>query len=155
MTEQELRTHLKAKMESVTLDTLPAFIEEALAEGNGYGEICVAIGAIAAAAAKAADRSERGGITGFQASAVFWEFQRFWGVFGDGPMRMLCYDDALYPQTLYKFQPTFSAETWKWMQERAAERLLESPDAHPNVLAHWAAIANGTLPDGFTLDDAA
>lgn len=154
MTESELRDHLKQKMKGVTLDTFRVFADEALAEGKDYGTICVAIGAIAAAAARAADRSEHGGITGFQASAVFWEFVEQWDVFGDGPKRMLCYKDALYPGTLYKFRPTFSAETWKWLQEQAAANLVEdSAHAHPNVVAHWTMLANGTMPDGFSMSE--
>ncbi len=153
MSEQELREHLNAKMADVTLDTLRPFIDEALAEGGkGYGEICVALGAIAAAAAKAADRSPQGGITGFQAGAVFWEFVRQWGVFDEGPKKILCYRDVLYPQSCYKFKQAFDAETWTWLQDNAKKLLAESGDhAHPNVVAHWKMLAAGALPEGFSL----
>lgn len=155
MSEQTLRKKLSAKMGSVTLDTLPAFITEALEEGGkGYGEICVALGAIAAAAAKAADRSSRGGITGFQAGAVFWEFMHQWGVFDDGPKKIVCYNDMCYPQYERKFAKTITPDTWKAIQEKAAKCQAESKgEAHPNVEAHWASIARGEVPFGYTVTD--
>ena len=152
MTENELRTYLTEKMADVTLDTLPAFMADALNREHDYGTICVALGACAVAAAKAADRSPNGGITGFQAGAVFWEFVKGWGVFGKGPKRMVTYADMLYPQYADKFQKTISAETWAWLRENADKKLAEGPDGmHPAVYAHMESIVAGTVPFGYTV----
>lgn len=157
MDEGQLREHLTKLMADVKLETLPAFIDEALRlGGQGYGEICVALGAIAAAAANAANRSPQGGITGFQAGAVFWEFVGQWGVFDKGPKKIVCFHDALYPQHAYKFAPTLSSETWAWLQGEARRLIAEHPDkshVHPEVYGHWEAIAAGTLPFGMTIAD--
>lgn len=148
MSEQQLREDLRTEMKDVTLATLPAFIEAALARGTGYGEICVAIGAIAAAAARAANRSPQGGITGFQASAVFWEFVDQWGVFDRGPKRMVSFYHLLYPQYDRCFAPTVSAGTWEWVQEEARKLLLDKDSGVPAVRAHWESIVDGTVPFG-------
>lgn len=77
-----MRSHLSQRLANIQPGEVDAAIAEIMAMEHDYGTICVAIGAIAAAAARAADRSPNGGITGFQAGAVFWEFTRAWGVFG-------------------------------------------------------------------------
>lgn len=153
MNEGELRDYLKAKMPDVTLDTLMPFIQDALAKGNGYGQICVAIGAIAVAAARAADRSPNGGITGFQAGAIFWEFSRGWGVFGDGPKRMVTYADMCYPQYADKFALTITPDVWTHLQTLAAKNLTDSPNANPEVIAHWKSIVAGVVPFGHTVKE--
>ena len=153
LSEADLRAELSKAAKTVTLETLPAFISQALDRPHDYGTICVAIGAIAAGAAHAVDRSPKGGITGFQASAVFWEFQRQWGVFGSGdePLRMLQYNNMLYPQYNRHFT-SISVDTWAWLQKRAAE-LLAEPKYGVNpaieVVNHWKSIAGGIVPFGF------
>lgn len=153
--EAKLRDELAAKMSSVTLASLPRFIQSALKRGGtGYGEICVALGAIAAAAAKAADRSPQGGITGFQAGAVFWEFTKHWGVFGVGPKRIQTFHDMLYPQYEDKFAKTISQDTWKYLQAEATRLLTQDHEhASANVVAHWKCIAAGHVPFGYEVTD--
>jgi hypothetical protein len=156
LSESAVREELTNAMKDVTLETLPKFIDQALTRPHDYGTICVAIGAIAAAAAKAADRSPGGGITGFQAGAVFWEFQKQWGVFGHGekPLRMLQYNNMLYPQYAHDFK-SISSETWEWLQKRATELLNEKrgPIAPTDaVVTHWRSIKAGIVPFGFTVE---
>ena len=153
MNETELREYLAAKFADVTLDTLPSFMADALDREHDYGTICIAVGACAVAAAKAADRHPNGGITGFQASAVFWEFVRGWGTFGDGPKRMVSYRDMLYPQYEEKFDKRISAETWVWLQDEARKKVPAPESAHPAVLAHWQSIADGVIPFGYSVED--
>ena len=152
LNEKETREQLAAMMGDVTMDNLLQFMGTALNRPHDYGTICVAIGACAVAAAKAADRSEHGGITGFQAGAIFWEFQRGWGVFGEGPMRMVTYKDMLYPQYDDKFGKTISAETWKWLQDEAAKNLAKE-QGHEAVRAHWQTIVDGAVPVGYTVSE--
>lgn len=153
MDEVELRVYLTEKMKGVTFETLPAFIEDAMSKATGYGEVCVSIGAIAAAAAKAADRMPGGGITGFQGGAVFWEFVEHWRVFDQGPKRMVTYAHLLYPQYEDDFKPTISTETWSWVQEEAKKLLATGEHAAGRVRAHWESVAAGRLPFGLTLNE--
>ena len=156
ISEAGLRELLKKEVEGVTMETLPTFMELALNRSHDYGTICVAIGMCAVAAAKAADRSEHGGITGFQAGAVFWEFLRGWGVFGEGPKRIVNYSNLLYPQHEYDFT-TISQDTWDWVKEEAARLIKETETTGkvgkpfgvtpaPQVLAHWKMIVESDRP---------
>lgn len=152
MTEQEWRDALAKRFANVTIDTLESEIRDVMSADHDYGTICVAIGHIAAAAARAADRMPSGGITGFQAGAVFWEFTRAWGVFGDGPKRVVTYGDMLYPQYADKMAPTISADTWRWLQEEAARNLKERSTAVESVVAHWRSIVDGVVPFGYSVE---
>ena len=158
ISEEGLRELLNKESKTVTLETLPAFMKLALDRQQDYGTICVAIGACAVAAARAADRSKFGGITGFQAGAVFWEFVSGWGAFGEGPKRMVNYSNLLYPQYRDDFT-TISSDTWEWTKAEAAKRIAESEGPtrkvgsddfyvapHPDVLAHWKMIVESDRP---------
>lgn len=134
-----------------TVDTLPEFMRH-LAEDyqHDYGTICHALAAVAIGAAWAMERTPQGGITGFQAGAVMWEFIRHWNHSGDNPMRLIDFGDLLYPQCSHKFV-TISSETWAWAQERAKTLLAEGRGV-PDVRAHWQSVANGVVPFGLTVD---
>jgi hypothetical protein len=74
---KEIKEGWKKKAYEVTTDTLPEFLKE-LSEHyrHDYGTICYALASAAVAAASAMDKSEQGGITGFQAGHVMWQFIR-------------------------------------------------------------------------------
>jgi hypothetical protein len=55
---------------------------------HDYGTIIHAMTAAAIASIQTLQASPQGGITGFQASCLFWEFTKRWGVFSEGPKRM-------------------------------------------------------------------
>jgi hypothetical protein len=135
-----------------TLQTLPTFVEHlAIDYGHDYGTICHALAAAAIAAASALNHSEAGGITGFQAGAMMWQFISKWMRY-DSPLKMLNYDDMLYPQYRDRFDQSISTETWKWIQEQAKTRLAEDcdrPHAHPDVRRHWKSIVEGVVPFGW------
>lgn len=98
------------------------------------------------------NRSETGGITGFQAGCLGWECVReFLSI--DGPVRLQDFKNLLYPQYADRFQKVISPDTWEWVQKKAVESLTESPDAHPNVVAHWKSIIKGKVPFGFVVKD--
>lgn len=155
--ERSLREELKPKLKDVTLETLPEFIEYALAGGaagqHDYGSICVAMGAIAAAACWAANTHKNGGITGFQASAVTWEFIEAWGTHGEGPKRLVSYRDMLYPQ----YEPQFtdrkiSSYTWEYLQDEARKMLQEDQGLMADeVRNHLRSIVDGVVPFGYTV----
>jgi hypothetical protein len=146
-----------AKTQTVT--TLPDFIKHLTEDyEHDYGTICHAITAAAIGAAQAVENSPQGGITGFQASAIMWEFIQHWMQFGDEPMRLVHYEEMLYPQYLHTFT-SISKSTWKWMQAKAKEKLQEKGDdgnanvrLAPEVEAHLKMIVSGIVPFGYSVE---
>ena len=120
---------------------------------HDYGTICYAVAAAAVAAAHAVDHSPTGGITGFQAGAIMWEFIDKWGAMDKGPKRMVCYENMLYPQYEDKFDKTISKETWEYLQKKAKEHLAENGALRQLtssvVVQHWESIAKGIIPFGY------
>ena len=137
-----------------TLETLPAFMKKILDEPQSYESIVEAIAACAVGAAWAADHHENGGITGFQGSWVMWQFIKHWMCKGDScGLRLVDYDDMLYPQYDYKFcDKTISKSTWEALQKKAAEYLAEGCGVE-EVKAHWRSIVNGVEPFGYTVKE--
>ena len=139
-----------------TLETLPDFINHVMNDYiHDYGTVCHAISACAIAAAWAADNTENGGITGFQASFVMWNFVKQWSYSSNKcGLKIIDYDDMLHPQYEHKFtQKTISSDIWESLQERAKELLEENKNgiAHPDVREHWKSIVNGVVPFGYVV----
>ena len=147
----ELSTEIKS------IDDLPEVCHKIL-DGyfHTYSTIVDAIGACCIAAAWAADRSEQGGITGFQAGSVMWYFIRNF-MYQDNKvgLRIMNYDDMLYPQYEYKYEKVMPQHIFESLQKAAKENLesLDSKDhpVHPEVVAHWQSIVNGKLPFGYKI----
>jgi hypothetical protein len=151
---EEMGVHKEwyAEARAMTPERLPAFIEKLTsAYQHDYGTICHAASAAAIAAAWAVDKSPQGGITGFQAGAIMWGFISHWMSYEGKPMRLVNYDDMLYPQNGHKFDRVISKETHSYLAEQAKKRLAESDHAHPNVVAHWESIAAGSVPFGYVV----
>ncbi len=146
--------YVKAEAEEMTLETLPAFLKElSEAYDHDYGTIVHAIGAAAIAAATAMNHTEQGGITGFQASAVMWQFIMYYGFDKqDKPLRLMDYSNLLYPQYDEKFS-TISKDTWEWLQKEAKKNLQENKDAHPDVIHRWEMVAGGFIPCGLKVEN--
>lgn len=139
-----------------TLETLPDFINHVMNDYiHDYGTVCHAISACAIAAAWAADNTENGGITGFQASFVMWNFVKQWSYSSNKcGLAIIDYDKMLFPQYEEMFtKKTISFATWKRLQERAKELLAEKENgiAHPDVREHWKSVANGVVPFGYVV----
>lgn len=121
---------------------------------HDYGTICHACAAAAIAAANVINRSPVGGITGFQASAIFWEFWRHWFYGHDlkksPPATLLEHTNLLYPQYEYKYTSIFP-ETWKWVQEEAKKLLLDDRMMDDSVKSHLQSIVDGVVPFGLTV----
>lgn len=142
---------------SQTLETLPDFMNHILKDyRHDYGTICRAIGACAVAAAWAANAAPQGGITGFQAGAVMWEFIRNWNHKGNKcGLKLVDYDDMLYPQYEDKFAKTITRQLMDNLMEEAQNLLLKADNSklrvHPEVRAHWERIAQGIPPFGYRI----
>ena len=153
--EQGLHKEWYERAKKMTMDDLPEFLRELTEDYNhDYGTICHAVASSAIAAAWAVERTPHcGGITGFQAGAIMWEMIEAWGVFGKGQKKIVCYNDMLYPQYASKFAPTISEETWTSLQVDAKKNLGDSTNGtHPDVIAHWKSIVDGTIPFGYTIE---
>ena len=116
---EEMKVHEKWYKESkeINMDTLPEFLR-ALTEdyGHDYGTICHAIAAGSIATARAMD----GGITGFQASAIMWQFIREWNYSNNKTgLKIVDYDNFLYPQYAERHGKTISSSTWAALQKEA------------------------------------
>lgn len=114
--------------QKVSADTLPDFIRHLTEDySHDYGTICHAVAAAAVAAGSAVNHSQCGGITGFQAGAVMWEFIRAWNYsYNKTGLRLIDYDNFLYPQYADKFEKTLSPDTWAALQNEAAARIAEA-----------------------------
>ncbi len=155
--EDNLQVEWMKRAKGMTLAELPEFLQE-LSAGykHDYGTICHAIAAAAVAAAWAVEKSPQGGISGFQAGAVGWEFLRGWGSPGLGKIgtRIQRMDDLLFPQYVDDFT-SITSDVWEALQAKAAENIAEkSKHVHPRVLSHWEAIAAGHLPTGIRVKPA-
>lgn len=139
--------------ERETVDTLPEFINHLLNDYvHDYGTICHALAAGAVATVWAMNNDPHGGITGFQAGAVMWEFVRNW-MHEDGPMKLVKYDNMLYPQYEDNFDKVISKETFSYLQEKAKENLENRNGAASRVIDHWQSIVDGNVPFGYKIKE--
>lgn len=155
----EVIEDLYSKARNQTPETFPEFMKTLIERyAYDYGTITHALAIAAIGAASAMDSSDVGGITGFQASFVTWNFVRYW-LFKNNKcgLRLMDYDDMLYPQYRYKFDRVIDQSTWDHIQDEA-RKAIEQDDAlsdvggvraHPDVRQHWENIVNGKVPFGF------
>lgn len=119
---------------------------------HDYGTICHAVAAASYAMAKAMNASPVGHITGYQADAVQWLLLSHWNVWDDAPRRIVEYQNLLYPQYDYVFT-TLPRSTADWLIDRAKTNLATVTYVHPNVIARWRDIAEGTFPSFVRIDE--
>lgn len=139
-----------------TLETLPTFINHLMNDfEHDYGTICHAISAGSIATAWAMDRHEQGGITGFQAGAIMWEFVRHWTYSSNKTgLKIIDYDNFLYPQYSNQYQKVISKDTWKAIQKQAKELIEEADEDYVSkaVYQHWVSIVEGKVPFDYTVE---
>lgn len=138
-----------------TLETLPEFLKHLMEDyGHDYGTICHALASGAVATSHAMNRHSNGGITGFQAGAVMWEYMAHWNGIKP-PAKLVKYDDMLYPQYENKFAKTISKDTWEHLQTEAKKQISEINSEYPprhNVIKHWTSIVEGIIPFGYKIE---
>ncbi len=124
------------KSKAATLETLPDFLKELSERYNhDYGTICHAVAIGATAAAWAMNKSDQGGITGFQAGAIMWEFIRNWNYSSNKTgLKIVDYDNFLYPQYQDQFEKTLSASTWESIKEEAVKNIYEADNEYSKYL---------------------
>lgn len=154
MNEFEIRDELREKRKNIkSFDDLTAFLKDVEENYNtDYGGAPRAIAQ--ASLAVAWHLAGVFGITGFQAGCTMWDFICDWSYSHNKTgMRIVDYDDMLYPQYAYKFEKIIRKSTWTDIQNEAKQRLNDTPNAHPEVRAHWQSIVDGVVPFGYKVSD--
>ena len=152
--EFEVKEQLEKERKDIkSFDDLVTFLQRVKDTCNtGYGTAprAIAQAALATAWYLASDF----GITGFQASFVMWDFIRDWQYSSNEcGMKIVDYDNMLYPQYDDKFDKTISKDTYEALKKVAERKLKESTYAHPNVINHWKSIVDGNIPFGYSIRD--
>ena len=152
--EMEIHKEWIPEAHKQMLDTIPDFLAHLLNDyTHNYGTIVHAVAAGMIATLSAMNKAEQGGITGFQASCLWWELMPEL-LMEKPPVKLIVYEDLLYPQYAYKFQPIISPKLWEWVQEEAKKKLADiTSPVHPNVKAHWESIVDGKVPFGLMVRD--
>lgn len=155
MTERDYKKYIYEKANKVkTKKDLDKLLEEVVKNKTlDYGTIVYAISACMLATANYINKSEVGGITGFQASFIAWEMIKKFLHESNVGMRLLDYEEMLYPQYEYKFSKVISKDVWKTLQKQAKINLKEVPVASPRVIEHWRKIVNGKVPFGYEVKE--
>lgn len=154
MNEFEARDYIFEKGKDIkTIEELASLIEEVKTNFNyDYGVAPRTIGAVAVVVANYLSCAM--GITGYQASLAMWDFiSGYIHTSNKCGMRLLDYDDMLYPQYYYKYAKTISTRVWKALQKEAKEKIKENKDAHPDVIEHWQSIVKGIVPFGYVVKE--
>jgi hypothetical protein len=143
-----------ARAQKQTSKTIGAFIDEVMSYDHDYNTVVMGVGACVVAAAWAANaHPENGGVTGFQSSFVMWEFIKNWSG-KKGPMRLMEFEQMLYPQYEDRFEKEIARSTAEWLVAEAKKKLGEATsDTSPRTVEHWKKIAAGHLPFGFIVLD--
>lgn len=155
MNEFEMRDKLREERKNIkSFEDLTAFLKEVEVNCNcGYGEAPRAMAQ--ACLAVAYYLSDKFGITGFQAGFVMWDFIRDWNYrHNKCGLRLVDYDNMLYPKYDDRFEKAIDRDTWKALQKQALENLeKDSEYIHPDVIEHWQSIVDGVVPFGYKVKD--
>ena len=142
-----------------TTEELINFINHVMNDyDHDYGTVVHAISACSIAAAWIANKmpGAYGGITGFQAGFVMWDFIKEWEFQNNKVgLKIVDYDDMLYPQCKYKFDKVITKDIWRSLQKEAIEK-LQTKDlslCDSRVVEHWESIADGKVPFGYVVSD--
>lgn len=149
--QTELKMWMKKAREQ-TKETLLDFFKEVDLIPPSYGNAVHKTAICTVATAWAIQREQQGGITGFQAGAVMWEFIRFWES-KESPLKLVDYENMLYPQYDYHFEKIISKSTWDWLQKKAKEELQSGCGMCPEVREHMEKIVMGMVPFGYIVKD--
>ena len=149
---QDLKEQWRTKAKSIkTIDEFVEFYNDLFNNyRHDYGVCIDAASCLAMAAASLA--AHKNYMTGFQMSCVMWDYMH-WMHFPNSKtgIKLLHYDDMLYPQYSYKFQKTIDRNIWCKLQKAAKENLMDNTMACHDVKAHWQSIIDGNIPFGYKL----
>lgn len=93
------------------------------------------------------------GMTLFQMGYVMWTIiDKMVLEKHDVGMRLVNFNNMLYPQYKYRFEKTIDSELWASIQKKAAE-LIENGDIVGEVRKHLQSIVDGKVPFGYKVND--
>jgi len=153
MSNEELSSWLETKYKEAREqkpETVGEFIQELVKTPMDYNTSAYVCSIAAIAGASAANT----GITVFQADCIMWEFVTRWMPDYRGrPLKLINYENMLYPQYYNKFQKWIGNDTWEWLQTEAKKKIAEDDfncyKADTRVRSHWECIAEGMIPFGY------
>lgn len=89
-----------------------------------------------------------------KAGDIMWNFIRHWlPEFAYAPIRMLIYEDLLFPQFERNFK-TITKDIQEWVKKQAEHNLKTHGDkAAPELVEHWRKIINGYIPYDLELEE--
>lgn len=83
-----------------------------------------------------------------------WDFIRgYMYPLNECGLKIVNYDEMLFPQYKHKFEKVISKETWESIQKKAREKLDNIEDAHPDIIQHWQSIVDGNVPYGYRVEE--
>lgn len=124
-----------------SIEELAEYVKKLVDRPHDYGTCVYAMSMAAEAAYNFVSHAL--GVTGFQASCADMDFLRRTRGMQNGFM-ILNGNDVLYPQyDLMAKTEKFVADRRAKLADEAKRLLAESPNAHPDVLAHWERLARG------------
>lgn len=139
--------------ETATPEDAACFADKLMTEyEHDYGTIVHALVAGAIAMITSMDRHKQGGISGFQANGVMWEFMNHWMFLGENkPLHLVDYSGMLYPQYEDQFQKVIGKEVQSWLITEARSKLTGDMSLSPDVRAHMEKIVAGEVPFGYRI----
>ena len=152
--EFEVKEILEKERKNIkSLDDLMNYIQNIIDNYDiGYGTAPRAIAQ--AALATSYYLADMFGITFFQASCVMWDFIKDWSFRGNKcGLKIVNYDDMLYPQYNYKFQKTIKKDTFEALQKAAENNLKKHQFSSSAVIKHWKSIVDGNVPFEYIIED--
>lgn len=122
MNEFEVKKYILEKGKNVkSIEELTELIKEVETDfNNGYGIVPRAIGSVCAVVGNYL--SCQMGITGFQAGCAIFDFITGYLITDNKcGLRLIDFDEMLYPQYEYKFDKKLKKSTWELLQKRVKE----------------------------------
>lgn len=140
-----------------TMDDFKKLYEKLCEFPHEYGTIPRAVAALGIAGCYLMEYSPQGGITEFQAGFTMWDLITGWmPEYKDKSLKLINYDDLLYPQNLDRFQHTISKKIAEKLKKDAAKLIKgrkRGKDCHEQVYDHWKQISTGWLPSFIIVKD--
>ena len=149
-----LKQKWKEESEKLDIDSLGPWIKDiTLNTKHDYNTVAEAVVAATLAASDTVGKTL--GITAFQhgwaGGQVLLRFQYSTNKAG---IKIIDFDNMLYPQYGDRFDRTIDQNTWSSLQKEAKRLLSErGEDCHPDVKEHWQSIADGIIPFKYKLED--
>lgn len=149
-----LKQELYDKIKQVdSIDKFNSFYKEITNQPINEGNIVEMASAFILAAANTLVQKYPKMFTKDRSGEIMWNFIRSWlPEFSFSPLRMLIYEDLLYPQFARNFK-TISQDIFEWIQNTAKNHLERHKDASPDLKVHWQSIIDGQIPYGLILEE--